>query len=100
MTQEPVVTLVVALIAAAAALLAAFGVDITPEQIAALSAFAAAAIGLAFYVRSKVTPTWKLPADRETLKARVTGERGTTLVEALLVIFIVLVILVVLFRLL
>lgn len=38
--------------------------------------------------------------DREELKARVAGDRGTTLVEALVVVFVILVILVVLFRLL
>lgn len=77
MRQEPVVTLVVALIAAAGGLLAAFGVDVTGEQIAALSTFAVAAIGLAVFVRSRVTPTPK-----------GSGEKGLTLVEALIVLLI------------
>jgi len=56
MSNEPVVSLVVGLIATGAALLAAFGVPVTGEQIAALSAFATAAVGVAVYVRSKVSP--------------------------------------------
>lgn len=60
MSNEPVVSLVVGLIAAGAAVLAAFGVPITAEQVAALSGFAAAALGVAFYVRAKVTPTKKV----------------------------------------
>lgn len=61
MSNEPVVSLVVGLIAATGALLAAFGVDLTAEQTAALSGFAVAALGLAVYVRSRVTPTRKQP---------------------------------------
>ena len=57
MKQEPVVTLVLGLIAAGVALLVAFGVDITPGQAGAIAGFAAAALGLGLYVRSKVTPT-------------------------------------------
>lgn len=59
MSNEPVVSLVVGLIVAGAALLVAFGVPVTGEQVTALSGFAAAALGVAFYVRSKVTPTKK-----------------------------------------
>lgn len=59
MQKEPVITLVVALIVAAGGLLAAFGVEVTQTQIAAVSAFVVAALTLAFFVRSKVTPTSK-----------------------------------------
>jgi adenine-specific DNA glycosylase len=71
MSQEPVMTLIVSLIAASGALLAAFGVEVTPEQIAALSTFAVAAIGLGLWVRSRVTPTCKLAPAREDVKAAV-----------------------------
>jgi hypothetical protein len=84
MNNEPVVSLVVGLITAGAAVLVAFGVHVTPEQIAALCGFAAAALGVGFYVRSKVTPTRKLPG----------GEAGLTLVEVLVVLLIVLVVLI------
>ena len=60
MSNEPVISMVVALIAAGGALLAAFGVDLTTDQIAAISAFAVAALALAAWVRSQVTPTAKL----------------------------------------
>ncbi len=60
MSTEPVVSLILGLIAAGIALLVAFGVDLTTEQIAAITAFATAALGLGVYVRSKVTPTAKL----------------------------------------
>ena len=59
MPGEPVVSLVVGLIAAACTLLVAFGVHLSQEQIEALSGFAVAALGVAFYVRSKVTPVRK-----------------------------------------
>jgi hypothetical protein len=68
--NEPVVALVVALIVAGGGLLAAFGVDVTDAQIAALSTFAVAALGLALYVRSKVTPTAK-PMSRRDLKDEI-----------------------------
>jgi len=76
MPGEPVVTLVVALIAAAGGLLAAFGVDLSAAQIEALTGFAVAALGLAFYVRARVTPTRKRkagprsrgPAERESVR--------------------------------
>lgn len=58
-SNEPVVGLVLGLVAAGVALLVAFGVDITPEQGAAIAGFVAAALGLGLYVRSKVTPTKK-----------------------------------------
>lgn len=87
MSNEPVVSLVVGMIAAGAAVLAAFGVPVTAEQIAALSGFAAAALGVTFYVRSKVTPTAKAPPD---------GEAGITLIEVLVVLLIVLVVLMIL----
>lgn len=85
MTNEPVVSLVLGLIAATAGLLTAFGVDLTPEQIAALGTFAGAALGVAFFVRAKVTPTGKLG-----------GERGQAEPLTLLIYAIVAVILVVL----
>lgn len=84
MKQEPVVTLVVALIAAAGGLLAAFGVDVTGEQIAALSTFAVAAIGLAVFVRSRVTPS----------KSGRSGDAGQAEPITLLVYVIVAIILV------
>jgi hypothetical protein len=59
MSKEPVMTLAVAFIAAACGLLAAFGVDVTPEQAGALGAFAVAALTLGAWVRSMVTPTKK-----------------------------------------
>lgn len=59
MGTEPVVSMVVALIVAGGALLVAFGVHVTDEQIAAILTFAVAALALAFWVRSKVTPTKK-----------------------------------------
>lgn len=81
MSNEPVVSLVVGLIAAGAAVLAAFGVPVTAEQIAALTGFAAAALGVAVYVRSKVTPTGKATPGA--------GERGLSLLEALVVLLLV-----------
>lgn len=54
--KEPVMTLVLGLVAAGVALLVAFGVGISPEQGAAIAAFVAAALGLGLYVRSKVSP--------------------------------------------
>ena len=84
MTKEPVVTLVVALIAAAGALLAAFGVNVSDAQIAAISAFVVAALTLAFWVRSQVTPTKKVGS----------GETGQAQPLTLLVYVIVIVILV------
>lgn len=61
MSKEPVVSLVLGLIAAGVALLVAFGVDITAEQAGAMATFAGAALALGFYVRSKVVPAKKLP---------------------------------------
>lgn len=59
MTNEPVISLVLGLVAAAVALLIAFGMHITEAQGAAIGGFAAAALALGFYVRGKVTPTSK-----------------------------------------
>jgi hypothetical protein len=57
MKSEPVVTLVLGLVAAGVALLVAFGVDITQAQGAAIGGFVVAALALGVFVRSKVTPT-------------------------------------------
>lgn len=59
-SREPVMTLAVSLIAASAAVIVAFGVHLTDEQILALSNLAQAALSLGFYVRSKVTPNPKI----------------------------------------
>lgn len=60
MTNEPAVTIgaVSALVASAIALLVAFGVDITPDQRAAILAFVAAVgpLASALLIRRKVTP--------------------------------------------
>jgi hypothetical protein len=57
--NEPVLAGITALIAAAAGLLVAFGVQLTDVQIAAVVEFAQATYAVAFVVRSKVTPTAK-----------------------------------------
>lgn len=54
--DEPVVTGVVALLAAAGGMLAAFGVHLTDVQIAAVSQFVQDAFLVAFLVRAQVTP--------------------------------------------
>lgn len=92
MNTEPVIALVLGMIAAGIALLAAFGVNVTEEQTAAIGGFAAAALAFGFYVRSKVTPTAKT--------AGRAGERGLTLLEAVIVLLVVavVVLLVVTFR--
>lgn len=50
-------TLALGVVAAGAAVLIAFGVHLTHEQTLALCNLAQAALSLAFYTRSKVTPT-------------------------------------------
>lgn len=62
MKNEPVMTLIVALIIAGAALLVSFGVKLSDVQVLALVNFAQAAIALGVYVRSRVTPTAKIAA--------------------------------------
>jgi hypothetical protein len=57
--NEPVLTGVTALLAAAAGLLVAFGVHLTDVQIAALVEFVQAAYAVALLVRRAVTPTAK-----------------------------------------
>jgi uncharacterized membrane protein len=57
MNNEPVLTAITALVAAAFAVLIAFGVDFTTEQVAASVGFVTAVYGVAAIVRSKVTPT-------------------------------------------
>lgn len=54
--NEPVVTAVVTLLAAAGGLLAAFGVHLTDVQVAAVAQFVQDALIVAFLVRSQVTP--------------------------------------------
>jgi hypothetical protein len=84
MTKEPVMSLVLGLIAAAGVMLTAFGVNVTPAQTAAIGGFAVAALALGLYVRSRVTP------DTKKRKAR---ERGLTLLEVLVLLLLVLVVL-------
>lgn len=57
MSNEPVRAAVVGLVTAGLALLVAFGVDLTPEHVAAIVAFVAAAFGVGELVRARVTPT-------------------------------------------
>lgn len=54
--REPVVTATLGFVAAVIATLVAFGVTLTEEQVHALRTLGEAALVLAFYVRSKVTP--------------------------------------------
>jgi hypothetical protein len=64
MKNEPVLTAVIALVAATVGLLVAFGVHVTPEQRSAIEAWVTAVIGVGVWVRSKVTPAAKqAPAD-------------------------------------
>jgi hypothetical protein len=55
--NNPVVVGILTLIAATVTTLAAFGVELTDEQVNALRTLAEAAVVLAFYIRSRVTPT-------------------------------------------
>lgn len=73
--REPVATAtgIAAVVTAGLGVAAAFGLDISPEQIAAIGAFAAALAGLA--ARPAVTPTRKL-----------TGEEGSVPVALILLI--------------
>lgn len=63
MKSEPVLTAVTGLVAASIALLAAFGVDFTAEQTAAIVGWVVAVYGVALIVRSKVRP-WKQKWER------------------------------------
>ena len=54
--HNPVMSAIVGLLVAGGGLLAAFGVNLTPAQIAALAEFAQAALALGLLVRSQVTP--------------------------------------------
>lgn len=56
MKNEPVLTAATGLVTAGIGLLAAFGVDFTAEQTAAVGGFVAAVYAVALLVRSKVTP--------------------------------------------
>lgn len=56
MKNEPVLTVVTGLVVASLALLAAFGVDTTDEQKAAIVGFIAALYAAATLIRSKVSP--------------------------------------------
>lgn len=58
--NEPLLTAITALVAAAIALLVAFGVDVTDDQKIAIGGFVVALYVLVGVVRSKVTPTRKL----------------------------------------
>lgn len=59
--NNPVVTAFIALAAAVIAVLAAFGVDLTDAQTAALLGLIVPAAAVILWVRSLVTPTRKLP---------------------------------------
>lgn len=59
MKNEPVLTAVTGLVAAALALLIAFGVEFTTEQTTAILGFVAAVYAVAVIVRARVTPTSK-----------------------------------------
>jgi hypothetical protein len=54
--NEPVLTALTVFVAAVFAVLAAFGVDVTDDQVKALIGLTVAAYVLAAVVRSKVTP--------------------------------------------
>jgi hypothetical protein len=56
MKNEPVLTAATGLVTAGVALLAAFGVEFTTEQTAAIGGFVAAVYAVALLVRSKVSP--------------------------------------------
>jgi uncharacterized membrane protein len=64
-SDEPVLTAITGLIAATAGLLAAFGVNLTDEQLTALLAFIPAVYAVALVVRHFVTPTKKLAPPEE-----------------------------------
>lgn len=66
-TDEPVVTAILALLASAFGLALAFGVHLTGLQIAAVSQFVQAALVIAFLVRAKVTPESRLPKPASTI---------------------------------
>ena len=57
MKSEPVLTAITGLVAAAIAVLVAFGVDFTQAQTSAIVGFVAAVYAVAGIVRSMVTPT-------------------------------------------
>ena len=78
--SEPAV--VAGLVQAVLALLVAFGLDLTGEQIASVLAVTAA--GLALFVRSQVTPTRKTPDE----------QGGTDVLGVALIVLIVVVILI------
>lgn len=71
MRSEPVLTVISGLVMASLALLAAFGLDFTTEQIGAIGTFVAALYAAALLIRAKVSPV----SDRETVKARVKKSR-------------------------
>lgn len=57
MRNEPVLTIITGLVGATIALLAAFGLDFTAEQTAAIVGWVAAVYAAAVLMRSKVRPT-------------------------------------------
>jgi hypothetical protein len=54
-------TLVLAELAAGTGLLAAFGVHVTDAQIFAITQFAEVSVAVGLFIRSKVTPSSKIP---------------------------------------
>lgn len=61
--NEPVRVYLYTVLTAGVALLVAFGVDLTREQVMALLGFIVAVLGLGEAVRSRVTPTRKVDRD-------------------------------------
>lgn len=74
--NEPVLTAITAFLAASIALAAAFGLDFTTEQTAAVLAWVAAAYGIFLLVRSKVTPTAKQGSNATPVAPSSVGEEG------------------------
>lgn len=70
MKNEPAV--VSGLILAAIALATAFGLDLSNEQVGAITAFVSAA--MSFVVRSQVTPSVRVSAERDKTGHDVAGE--------------------------
>lgn len=56
MKGEPVLTAITGLVAASIALLAAFGVEFTTDQVAAILGWVVAVYGVALIVRARVDP--------------------------------------------
>lgn len=66
MKNEPVLTVVTGLVVATLALLAAFGLEFTSEQVAAIVGWIAAVYAAAVLIRSRVSP---VPAAKDARAA-------------------------------